>query len=249
MTVFFSSLGQFNKYALLVLRRFFSRRYSLSAVTYQMHRIGVESLSVVNLCSFVIGLVFVVQIAAMMARFGAKAQVGMVVSASFVREIGPIFAAIMFAGRVGTGIAAEIGSMVVTEQIDAYRVFGADPVGKLAVPRVLAMALMLPALVAIADLVGIFSGFFLSLYSLGVPGKVYLNNALDILTTVDVISSVTKGLVFGLAIGLIATHAGFRTERAADAVGASATRTMVQCVIAILVLDLILTKFFLFVEA
>jgi phospholipid/cholesterol/gamma-HCH transport system permease protein len=247
MNGFFSALGQFAGYSAQVIRRIFTRRYSLSSVTYQMHRIGIESLTVVNLCSFFIGLVLVVQTAGMLTRFGAKTQVSMVVSASFVREIGPVFAAVMFAGRVGTGIAAEIGSMVVTEQIDAYRVFGADPVAKLAVPRVLGTTLMLPALTVIANLVGIFSGFLLAITTLNVPGSGYLKSSFDILTRTDVISCLVKGLVFGLVIGLIATHNGFRTARATEAVGTSATRTMVEGVLAILLIDLILSKTFLLV--
>ena len=137
--------------------------------------------------------------------------------------------------------------MVVTEQIDAYRAFGIDPIAKLAVPRVLATTLMLPALTVIANVVGIFSGFLLSIFSLGVPGSVYLRSAVEILTLMDVISCVVKGLVFGVIIGLISTHVGFKTARATEAVGISTTQTMVQGVLAILVLDLILAKAFILV--
>jgi len=245
MKSFFCSLGLFLMFSREVLRKVFTRRYSWADCMRQMHRVGVESLTVVNLCAFFIGLVLVVQTASMLARFGAKAQVSMVVSASFVREIGPVFAAIMFAGRIGTGIAAEIGSMVVTEQIDAYRTFGSDPVAKLAVPRVLATTIMLPALTAISVVVGIFSGFLLAITSLGVSGNYYLNNALWILTTTDVVACMVKGTVFGLLVGLIATNMGFSTARATEAVGTSTTRSMVQSVIAILVVDLAITKFFL----
>ena len=245
MKGFFSALGEFAGFSLQVLRRIFTRRYSLSSVTYQMHRIGIESLTVVNLCSFFIGLVLVVQTAGMLRRFGAEKEVSMVVSASFVREIGPVFAAVMFTGRVGTGIAAEIGSMVVTEQIDAYRVFGADPLAKLAVPRLLGTTIMLPALTIIANLVGIFGGFLLAILTLHVSGSGYLKSAFEILTTTDVVSCIVKGLVFGLVIGLIATHNGFRTARATESVGISTTQTMVQGVLAILLIDLILSKTFL----
>jgi phospholipid/cholesterol/gamma-HCH transport system permease protein len=151
----------------------------------------------------------------------------------------------MFAGRIGTGIAAEIGSMVVTEQIDAYRTFGSDPVAKLAVPRVLATTIMLPALTAISVVVGIFSGFLLAITSLGVSGNYYLNNALWILTTMDVVACLVKGTAFGLLVGLIATHMGFTTARATEAVGISTTKSMVQAVMSILVVDLAITKFFL----
>jgi phospholipid/cholesterol/gamma-HCH transport system permease protein len=248
MKRFFCDLGAFCLFALEVLRKIFTRRYTIASCTEQMYRIGVESISVVNLCSFFIGLVLVIQTAAQLARFGAKTEVSAVVFASFVREIGPVFAAIMFAGRSGTSIAAEIGSMVVTEQIDAYTVFGADPVAKLAVPRVLATTLMLPALTAIACVVGIASGFFLAIVHLDLEGSRYLKNGFEVITTTDVVSCVAKGVLFGLLIGLIATSRGFRTARATEAVGASTTMTMVQCVLAILVLDLILAQFFLVVQ-
>jgi phospholipid/cholesterol/gamma-HCH transport system permease protein len=238
----FLSMGEFAVFTGLVVRRIFSRRYTLRALTHQMHRIGVESLTVVNLCAFFIGLVLVVQTQSMLKRFGAEASVSMVVTASFVLEIGPVFAAIMFTGRIGTGIAAELGSMVVTEQIDAYRVFGADPVARLAVPRVLATTLMLPALTVLANVVGVFAGFLLVVFQLGEPGSLYLQGALGILTRMDIFSCLIKGLAFGLIIGLIATNLGFRTPRATEAVGVSTTRTMVQGVLSILVVDLVITK-------
>ncbi len=247
MKSFFSAFGEFGVFAVLVLSRVFSGRYSFRALTHQMHRIGVESLTVVNLCAFFIGLVMVVQTQSMLKRFGAETSVSMVVTASFVREIGPVFAAIMFAGRIGTGIAAELGSMVVTEQIDAYRVFGADPVARLAVPRILATTLMLPALTVIANVVGIFAGFLIVVFQLGEPGVLYLAGALEVLTRIDVLSCLVKGVVFGLTVGLIATNVGFRTERATEAVGTSTTRTMVQSVLAILVVDLVITKTILLV--
>jgi len=248
MKRFFSDLGAFCLFSLAVLRKVFTRRYAFSACTEQMHRIGVEAISVVNLCSFFIGLVLVIQTAAQLARFGAKTEVSAIVFASFIREIGPVFAAIMFAGRSGTSIAAEIGSMVVTEQIDAYTVFGADPVAKLAVPRVLATALMLPALTAIACVVGIASGFLLAVVHLGLDGSRYLKNGFDVITGMDIIACLTKGVVFGLLVGLIATNIGFRTERATEAVGTSTTKTMVHSVLAILLVDLLLAQFFLILQ-
>lgn len=237
--------GDFGVFAGSVVRRVFRRSWSLREVVIQMQRVGVESLTVVNLCAFFIGMVLVLQSDFLLGRFGARAQVSMVVSSAFVREIGPVFAAIMFAGRVGTGVAAELGSMVVTEQIDAYRAFGSDPVAKLAVPRVIATALMLPALTVIADVIGIFSGFLMGVFQLGVPGNVYIQKSLYALTRLDVAASITKGVVFGITVGLIATYVGLRTRRATEAVGESTTRTMVLSVLAILLGDLVLTKFFI----
>lgn len=242
MERFFSTLGELAGFSALVVKRTITRGCSLRALTQQMHRIGVESLTVVNLCAFFIGLVMVVQTQSMLKRFGAETSVSQVVTASFVREIGPVFAAIMFAGRIGTGITAELGSMVVTEQIDAYRVFGADPVSRLAVPRILATTLMLPALTVIANVVGIFSGFLIVVFQLGEPGAIYLQGAMGVLTRLDVLTCLIKGCVFGLIIGLISTNIGFRIERATEAVGVGTTRTMVQAVLAILISDLLITK-------
>ena len=249
MGPFFATLGDFSNYSLKVVGRIFSRRHHVSGFMEQMHRIGVESLTVVNLCSFFISLVLVVQTADLLARFGAKEQVSSILSVSFVREIGPVFAAIMFAGRIGTGIAAEIGSMVVTEQIDAYRTFGADPLARLGAPRVLAAAVMLPALTVIACVVGIFSGFLVVVFEMGVSRAGFTGTVIDALLPLDVIACVTKAGVFGLMIGLVATYTGFRVARATEAVGVAATQTMVRCVLAILVVDLFLTKLFLYIGA
>ena len=245
MATFLTALGDFAIFSSQVLKRAFSRRYTFESLLRQMHRVGVESLTVVNLCAFFIGLVMVLQSAFLLERFGAKAEVATIVTAAFVREIGPVFTAIMFSGRVGTGITAELGSMVVTEQIDAYRAFGSDPVGKLATPRVLATLLMLPALTVVANVIGVFSGFLVGILQLDVGGAEYLQNCRDALTPLDVVSSIVKATVFGLVIGLIATYKGFRTRRATEAVGESTTQTMVLCVLAVLVTDFFMTKIFL----
>lgn len=242
MRSFFSSVGELSAFSVHVLHRVFTGGYSARSVRVQMLRIGVEAISVVNLCAFFIGLVLVIQTESMLKRFGAQTQVSRIVTASFVREIGPVFAAIMLTGRSGTSVAAEIGSMVVTEQIDAYRVFGVDPVARLAVPRILATTLMLPALTVIANVIGIFSGFLLVVFVLDQPGQVYLEHALGVLTRTDVASCLIKGAAFGLVIGLLSTYIGFGTPRATEAVGRSSTRTMVACVLAILMVDLVLTK-------
>ena len=242
MKSFFCAFGSFGLYGLAVVRRLLTRGCNPRELLVQMHRIGVESLTVVNLCAFSIGLVMVIQTAAMLARFNAETQLSGIITASFVREIGPVFAAIMFTGRTGTGIAAEIGSMVVTEQVDAYRVFGADPLVKLAVPRVLAMVLMLPALTAIACVVGISSAFIISVFDQGIPGQLFYEYAVSSLTLSDVLGCLLKAVCFGLLIGLIATHVGFQTRRATEAVGSSATTAMVQGVLGVLLVDLILTK-------
>lgn len=245
MKLFLISVGDFGIFSGGVFKRISFRKVRSGELLKQMYQVGVNSLSVVDLCAFFIGLVLVLQTSSLLARFGAEGQVATIVGAAFVREIGPVFAAIMFAGRVGTGVAAEISSMVVTEQVDAYRAFGLDPIAKLALPRVLATALMLPALTAISCLVGISGGFLLAYAESGVPAPVYVAKCLDALTPIDIVASLTKGAVFGILIGLISTYCGFSTARTTEGVGESTTRAMVTSVLVVLIADLVLTKFFM----
>ena len=245
MKIFLTSVGDFGIFSGSVFTRISRLQVRSGELLRQMYRVGVGSLSVVDLCALFIGLVLVLQTSSQLARFGAEGQVATIVGAAFVREIGPVFAAIMFSGRVGTGVAAEISSMVVTEQVDAYRAFGLDPIVKLALPRVLAMTLMLPALTVISCLVGITGGYLLAYMEAGVPAQVYLDKALAAVTPLDVFACITKGAVFGLLIGLIATYSGFSTPRTTEGGGESTTRAMVNSVLGVLVVDLILTKFFM----
>jgi phospholipid/cholesterol/gamma-HCH transport system permease protein len=239
------SLGDFARFSGGVFRALGSRRFSARALIQQMDRVGVESLTVINLCSFFISMVLVIQIAAILSRFGAKTEVSSVIGISFVREIGPVFAAIMFTGRIGTGIAAELSSMLATEQIDALQVMGANPMAILVAPRVLAATLMLPVLTVVADLVGIFSGFLAALFTADISPGEFLRKALENLTRLDLATSLTKALFFGLLVGLISTYMGLRSAGTTEDVGRSTTRTMVAGVLGILFLDFILTKFFL----
>jgi phospholipid/cholesterol/gamma-HCH transport system permease protein len=244
----FTELGEFAFFAASSIARLVGPAARSREGLRQMHRLGVDSLTVVNLCCFFIGLVLVLQTTVVLARYGAKGQVSAMLAVSFVREIGPVFASIMFAGRVGTGISAEIGSMVVTEQIDAYRAFGADPVALLGAPRILACTVMLPALTAIGCVVGITSGYLVGMLEGTITPQWFLNEVFDNLEALDIVACLVKATFFGLVIGLIATFTGFRVPRATEAIGAATTTTMVRCVIAILVADVVLTKFFLLLE-
>jgi len=199
----------------------------------------------VNLCAFFIGMVLVIQIASLLVRFGAKTEVSSVIGLSFVREIGPVFAAIMFTGRIGTGIAAELGSMLATEQIDALRVMGSNPMARLVAPRVIASTLMLPVLTAIADLVGIFAGFVAAWFTIDARPREFVTKAIERLEVMDIAASMLKAVAFGLIVGLIATYMGMRSERSTEAVGTATTRTMVAGVLGILFVDFLLTKLFL----
>ncbi len=240
-----ATVGDFGFFSAGVFRSLARGGVSWRVLIRQMERVGIESLAVVNLCAFFIGMVLVIQIAAMLSRFGAQTEVSAIIGVSFVREIGPVFAAIMYAGRIGTGIAAELGSMVVTEQVDALRVMGADPADRLVAPRVVASVLMVPALTAVADLVGIFSGYLATWYSVDFGPYEYLQKAMGQLTRLDLLSSLVKATFFGLTISLVATYMGMRVERSTESVGAATTRTMVVGVLGVLVVDFLITKVFL----
>lgn len=241
----FRGLDRFGRHSLRTFRTMVTPPFSLRETVAQMERLGVQSLTIVNMCAIFTGMVLTLQIAAELARFGSKPYISRIVGVAFVREIGPAFTALMFAGRVGSGIAAELGSMSVTEQIDALRAMGADPFRRLVVPRIVALLVMVPAMTVIADLLGIFAGLLMAMLSLGVGYAEYVNNTLASLTYFDIYTGLIKAFIFGLEIGLVSTFMGLGTERGTEGVGRSTTRAMVTSVYAIVVSDFVLTKLFL----
>lgn len=214
-------------------------------IVYQMDLLGVQSFSIVLITAVFIGMVLAIQTAYTLEAFGAKLYVGQVVSLSMVRELGPVLISLMVGGRVGAGITAEIGSMKVTEQIDALRALGADPVKKLVVPRLLAFLFMLPLLVLLADGLGILGGYLISTLELNISGRFYLAAVFKILKLQDVFSGIGKTFFFAFFICIIACYNGFKTEGGADGVGRATTFTVVISSITILISDFFLTKIFL----
>jgi len=176
-------------------------------------------------------------------RFGVRQQVGGLVSASMVKELGPVLTALIVAGRVGSGIAAELGSMMVTDQISALRALGTDPVRKLVIPRVLAGTLMLPVLTVLAVAVGIFGGSIISTLQLGVASSVYWNSAVSSLYMNDLWMGLIKPVVLGFVITSVACHVGLRTTGGTQGVGRATTTAVVVGSIAVLGMDFLLTKF------
>jgi phospholipid/cholesterol/gamma-HCH transport system permease protein len=219
----------------------------LRDVLAQAHRIGVESLTIVNVCAVFTAIVLTLQTAYELMRFGAHLYISRIVGIAFLREIGPVFTALMIAGRVGSGIAAELGSMQVTEQVDALRAMGASPLRRLVAPRLLGTVIMVPALTLITDVLGIAAGMITAQMALGVSPSQYMATCRNALVPLDVASGLAKGACFGLLIGLISTFVGLETERATEAVGRSTTRAMVWCSYAILVGDFLITKTFFFI--
>ena len=231
--------------SLLTARAFvsaFQHPYYLRDILIQMDLIGVGSLSVVVLTGFFTGAVLTLQSSKTLSTFGATSMTGSLVAVSLVRELGPVLTALMIAGRVGSGMASELGSMVVTEQINAMRALGTDPVKKLVVPRLLASIAMLPVLTIVADGIGIMGGLTIAKLILQLSASLYLSSAWRNLVYMDLFGGLLKPLIFGATVALVGCHCGLRTHGGTQGVGRSTTQAVVFASVLILVFDLFLTR-------
>jgi phospholipid/cholesterol/gamma-HCH transport system permease protein len=228
--------------ALLALGR---PRFPFGELLFQFEALAVRSAPIVIITSVFTGMVLALQTAYSLTRFGAKPYVGSIVGLAIVRELGPVLAALMLGGRAGAGIASELGSMQVTEQVDAIRAMGADPVQKLVVPRVVATTLGLPLLTIFAITLGIAGGMVVAEAQYGIASSFYLQTVTSVVRVSDFASGVAKTLVFGWAIGMIGCHVGLATEGGTVGVGRATTRAVVLASIAVLVADFFLTKLLL----
>jgi phospholipid/cholesterol/gamma-HCH transport system permease protein len=212
----------------------------------QMIDIGYYSLPVVGLTAIFSGMVLALQSYTGFARFaaGSETAVANVVVVSLTRELGPVLAGLMVAGRIGASMAAEIGTMRVTEQIDALTTLSTNPFKYLVVPRLIAGFLMLPLLVLVADIIGVFGGFVVSVYKLGFNPAAYISNSYDFMKALDVISGLVKAGVFGFIIALMGCYAGYYSKGGAQGVGAATTNAVVSSSILILTFNYIITELF-----
>jgi phospholipid/cholesterol/gamma-HCH transport system permease protein len=208
----------------------------------QLDAIGIGSMTVVLLTGLFTGMVLALQSGLTLDQFGARTVVGRLVSASMVKELGPVLTALMVTGRVGSGIAAELGSMVVTEQIAALRALGTDPVRKLVVPRVVAGTIMVPILTIISDGVGMVGGMVISVTQLKVAGSIYWSNVTDGLYIDDIWMGLIKPVVLGFALVTIGCHVGLRAHGGTQGVGRATTNAVVGASVVVLALDFLLTK-------
>ncbi len=232
------------------VRDIFRRPFYFRTIIEQMEQIGVRSLSIVLLTCFFTGMVLALQTGYQIARFGAKAYIGAVVALSMVLELGPVLAALVVAGRVGAGIAAELGSMQVTEQIDAMRAMGTNPVKKLVTTRLIALVVMLPLLTILGDLIGIIGGMIVSLYSLGLDYSFYKSTTVQALAMQDVFKGLVKPVIFAAIISTVGCYLGLSTTGGTQGVGKSTTLSVVTSSILIFLFDFLLVKiFFLIFEA
>jgi phospholipid/cholesterol/gamma-HCH transport system permease protein len=221
------------------------RPWMVSELAAQVVDIGLRSVSIVILTSVFSAMVMTVQFALQLARFGAKGWVGTVIGVSLARELAPVLTALTVGGRVGAGIAAELGSMAVTEQVEAMRALGADPVKKLVVPRVLAAMIVLPLMTSMAVALGVLGGAAIASLDAGVNFTHFYNSAVHAVTISDFLSGLAKTIFFGFNIAIVGSYLGLNTRGGTQGVGRATTTTVVITSIVTLIGDFVLTKLFL----
>ncbi len=221
--------------------------YKKERVFEQAKMAGVESLPIVSLIGFFIGVIMAFQTAYLMQRLGSEIYIASIVALSLVRELGPVITALIVAGRVGAAITAEIGSMQVTEQIDALETMATNPIKYLVVPRFLALTFMLPLLTLYGNIVGIFGGYLICVYRLGIPGSLYMNITYESLLYKDLFTGLAKTVFFGMIIALVSCYQAFNVEGGAAGVGKATMRSVVTTFILILAADCMFTALFYFI--
>lgn len=235
-------VGQVSRMAVGSLRAGTRRPFEWKAIVEQIEAVGVASLGIVFVASVFIGMVMAVQFAFGLRKFGGMEYTPRVIALSFARELAPTLTAVIVGGRIGAGMAAEMGSMAVTEQIDAIRALGADPLKKLVFPRLVASILVLPLLGVIALVLGVGGAMVITDTQFGIPASFFFRSALGSVTMMDFASGLIKTPVFGALIALIGCHLGMVTRGGTAGVGASTTRAVVAISIAIFIADFFLTK-------
>lgn len=239
---FLDHLGTMTHMTVRTVRSLFKRPLEGNAIITQLESLGVRSLGIVAVTSIFIGMVMAVQFAFGLRKFGGMEYTGRVVGLSFARELAPTLTAVIVGGRIGAGMAAEVGSMAVTEQIDALRALGADPYKKLVLPRLIAGVLVMPVLAAIALVLGFSGAMLITDFQFNIPAGFFLYSALGTVTMKDFLSGMFKTPFFGAIIALVGCHFGMTTRGGTEGVGNSTTRTVVVVSITILIADFFLTK-------
>lgn len=214
------------------------------AIVSQIVRVGARSLFIISLVSACIGFILALQLSPPLDEFGQKELVANIIGVAVLRELGPLIAAVVLTGFAGAAIAAEIGTMVVGEEIEALEAFALNPIRFLVVPRVVAAVISMTCLAVIADAVSVASGLMTAMVALGIPYNTFINNLLDQVKAVDFWTGVGKGAVFGLLIGIIACGNGLQVTGGAAGVGKATTATVVESVVAIIIADMVFTAIF-----
>jgi phospholipid/cholesterol/gamma-HCH transport system permease protein len=225
------------------------RPFEIRATIYQIEALGVRSVGIVVVSSVFVGMVMTVQFAYGLQRFGGIEYIPRVVMLAFLRELGPTLMAIIVGGRIGSGIAAEVGSMNVTEQVEAIRALGGDPAKKLVLPRVLAAMIVLPLLSIMSDTLGTLGALLVTAAEYNIGPMLFLQSSLEVVTLSDLFSGLAKTPIFGFIISIVGCYFGLSTTGGTEGVGRSTTRTVVAVSIAILVADFFLTRIFVSVRS
>ena len=238
---FLGHLGRLTIFAGTALSHCLRPPFYFRRIGSQMVDIGYFSLPVVGLTAFFTGGALALQIYLGGNRYGAESIVPQIVVLGITRELGPVIAGLMVAGRVAAAIAAEIGTMTVTEQIDALTTLATNPIKYLVVPRLIAAVVSMPILTAIGDSIGVFGGYLVATQNLGFTGSIYLKNTVDFATRQDIMSGLIKAAVFGFIVALMGCYNGFNSKGGAQGVGAATTAAVVSSCILILAADFVLT--------
>ena len=241
---FFGMVGRLSLFTLSGIAHCFRGPWYLAIIGRQMVEIGFYSLPVVGLTAVFAGMVLALQSYTGFARFSAEGAIANVVVLSITRELGPVLAGLMVAGRIGAAMAAEIGTMRVTEQIDALTTLSTNPMKYLVAPRLIAGVTMMPLLVLVADIIGVFGGYLVAVYKLEFNPSNYLQNTWNFLESSDVISGLVKASVFGFLVTLMGCYHGYNSKGGAQGVGTATTNAVVSASILILCFDYILTELF-----
>jgi phospholipid/cholesterol/gamma-HCH transport system permease protein len=242
LVAFVEHFGEMARMTLQTFVVMFRRPLEISSTIYQMESLGVRSMGIASVTSVFVGMVMAVQFAIGLQKFGGMEYTGRIIGLSFSRELAPTLTAVIVGGRIGAGMAAEVGSMAVTEQIDAIRALGADPVKKLVVPRLLASIVVMPVLGAFALVLGFAGAMGITALQFGIGARFFLTSSLDSIKFADYFSGMYKTPFFGAIIALTGCHFGLTTRGGTEGVGQATTRTVVAISIAILIADFFLTK-------
>lgn len=245
--IFFTFLGGLSNLAGKTLYWTFVPPYKRQRILEQAKKAGLDSLAIVSLISLFIGIILALQTAYLMQRLGSEIYIASIVALSIVREMGPVITSLVVAGRVGSAITAEIGSMQVTEQIDALETLASNPIKYLVVPRFLALSLVLPILTLYADIIGIIGGWFICVFKLGISSSLYLHVTFDALLYKDLFTGTFKTIFFGMIIAFVSCYEGFNVEGGAEGVGRATKQAVVTSFILIIICDCIFTALFYFI--
>ncbi len=244
LLVLLETVGEITLFAVRALAAGLRGPFYPRQMLRQMQDIGYYSLPVVGLTAIFTGMVLALQSYTGFSRFEAQSAIPSIVVLSMTRELGPVLAGLMVAGRVGASMAAELGTMRVTEQIDALTTLATDPMRYLVFPRLVAGRLMLPLLVLVADVIGVMGGYVVSVYKLGFGPLDYINRTFQYLETEDVVSGLVKAAVFGFLVALMGCYQGYRSKGGAQGVGAATTQAVVSASILILTANYVVTEIF-----